>query len=110
MKQLTWAIAALSGMLFAGQALALTITNNDAANQKITIIEGDNAAELMLAPGQVGEQVCRSGCIIRMQNGDEYDFEGVEVVVIEGDALYLEDAPLPQGDGVLQDPDAPRAQ
>jgi hypothetical protein len=109
MKQFAWAIAAAS-MLISGQALALTITNNDTANQRITIIEGDNASELMLQPGQVGEQICRSGCVILMQNGDEYDFEGMEVVVIEGEALFLEEAPLPQGDGTLQNPDTPRSQ
>lgn len=100
MKPLIFATAAMVCLALANQANALTITNNDPVKQTITIVEGDKASNLILAPGQAGEQLCQSGCVIRMKNGDEYDFEGVEVVVIEGEVLYLEE--VPQGDGATQ--------
>jgi hypothetical protein len=108
MKPIFLATAAAVGVLMTSQAEALTITNNDPVKQTITIVEGDKASNLSLAPGESGEQLCQSGCVIRMKNGDEYDFEGVEVVVIEGEVLYLEE--VPQGDAASQNPDAGKSQ
>lgn len=108
MKPLFLAAVAASGMLMTAPADALTITNNDPVKQTITIIEGDKASNLSLDPGESGGQLCQSGCVIRMKNGDEYDFEGVEVVVIEGDVLYLEE--VPQGDAGSQNPGTGKSQ
>lgn len=108
MKPLILASATAAGLVLSTQAYALTITNNDPVQQTITIVEGDKALELVLAPGQTGGQLCESGCVIRMKNGDEYDFEGVEVVIIEGEVLYLEE--VPGTDSGSRNPDAQKSQ
>ena len=88
--------AALLGLsLFIGCAdAAVSVTNRDDKDHKLTVIENDGAAKAdhALKPNQVLEGVCAKGCIIRLNDSeeDEYELEGTEVVSIEEGYLYYD--------------------
>jgi hypothetical protein len=79
----------------------VSITNRDDRDHKLTIIEGDGATKTdhVLKAGQVLEGVCPNGCVIRLNDSeeDEYELEGTEVVSIEEGYLYY-DGPDAPGD------------
>lgn len=90
------AAAALLGTALAvSPALAtVSVTNRDDKDHKLTVIEGDGAAKTdhVLKAGQVLEGICPSGCVIRLNDSeeDEYELEGTEVVSIEEGYLYYD--------------------
>ena len=78
-------------------AFALSITNHDDHDHKVTIIEGGASKDQILKPDVTVEGVCTKGCVIRLNDSqdDEYELEGNEIVSIEDGYLYYEgpDAP-----------------
>jgi hypothetical protein len=86
----TWIVAA-------APALAASITNRDDRPHQVTIIEGERKTEQSLAPAGVLEGVCSTGCVLRLNESDddEYQLEGNEIVSIEDGFLYYDgpDAP-----------------
>ena len=87
---------ALSGALFFALAVmtsveALTITNRGIATQELTIDDGDAIQSLVLQPQQTADKVCEKGCMIRLPNGDEADFEGTELVEFDEDGFIFKD-------------------
>jgi hypothetical protein len=80
-----------------GAAAALSISNRDDHDHKITIVEGQKSTDHVLKPDAMIENVCSKGCIIRLNDSpeDEYELEGNEVVSIEEGNLYYDgpDAP-----------------
>jgi len=93
---------------------AVSVTNRDDKDHKVTIIEGDIRKDHVLKPAIVLEGVCQKGCIVRLNDSadDEYELEGNEVVSIEEGYLYFDgpDTPeAPQGGmgGVPQPAPAP---
>lgn len=81
-------------------AHAVSITNRDEHDHKLTIIEGDGKADHMLKPAQALTGVCVKGCTIRLNDSedDEYQLEANDVVSIEDGSLYYDgpDAPAEQ--------------
>jgi hypothetical protein len=71
--------------------LALKLTNRDAIDQKLTITENSATREQTLKPTESVEGFCAGGCTIQIQNGEEYEFDGNEVVSIEEGLLYLDE-------------------
>jgi hypothetical protein len=71
-------------------AHAVTVTNKDDQNRKLTVLEGDKKQDHVLAPNGVLDAICPSGCTIRLgeSEDDEYILEGPEVVSIEDNKLY----------------------
>jgi hypothetical protein len=71
---------------------AASITNRDTKDVKVTISEGETATEHTIRPMEVLEKVCMSGCIIRLDDGeeDEYEVEAEDIVAIEGGFLYYD--------------------
>ncbi len=73
---------------------SVSITNRDDKEHKLTIIEEDGAKKTdhVLKASQVLEGVCLKGCIIRLNDSeeDEYELEGSEVVSIEEGYLYYD--------------------
>ena len=64
--------AALAG---AGDAGAVSITNRDDREHKLSIAEDEGAkkADLTLKPNQVLEGICKKGCVLRLNDSeDEY--------------------------------------
>ena len=71
---------------------AATITNRDAKDYKLTVLEGDKAQHHTLKPSGILQDVCPKGCIVRLNDSenDEYELEGTEIVSIEDGYLYYD--------------------
>ncbi len=91
---------------------AVSITNRDDKDHKLTILENDGATSTdhVLKASQVLEGVCKSGCIIRLNDSeeDEYELEGAEVVSIEEGYLYYDGVEPTEGEPAPATP-APNA-
>lgn len=78
-------------------AHAVSITNRDEHDHKLTIIEGGSKADHLLKPAQALSGVCVKGCTVRLNDSedDEYQLEANDVVSIEDGSLYYDgpDAP-----------------
>lgn len=79
-------------------AQALKLTNRDPSDQKITVQENNGSREQVVKPSESVEAFCTAGCTIKMQNGEEYEFDGNEIVSIEEGLIFL-DEPAAQGSG-----------
>ena len=88
----------IAALLMTSAAEAVTVTNRDDRDIKVTIIEGDTRQDKVLGAGKVIEGVCQKGCIIRLNDSenDEYELEGSEGVSVEEGFLYY-DTPLQDG-------------
>lgn len=73
-------------------AVAATITNRDAKEHKLTIMAGPRSEARVLKPGEAMRDVCPKGCIVRLGDTREGDFEieGADAVAIEDGLLYYE--------------------
>ncbi len=101
-----------------GANAAVSITNRDDKEHKLTVIEdeGKTKADHTLKGGGQLDGVCKAGCIVRLNDSeeDEYELEGTETVSIEEGFLYYEggDAPAetaPGGTGTAPAAPAPAA-
>ena len=104
----------LSGIfLQASHVSAATLTNRDDKEHKLTIIEGDAKADQVIKPQQVVEKICMKGCVVRLNDSedDEYQLDPEDVVSIEDGYLYHDspDAP-PNGAAPAPTPPAPAPQ
>lgn len=88
------AIAAgtIAALLWTSEACAASFTNRDEKDHKVTIMEGDARQEHTLKPAASLQGICRKGCIIRLDDSDEDDYEldGSEIVSIEDGYLYYD--------------------
>jgi hypothetical protein len=77
-------------------AHAVSITNRDDHDYKVTIIEGEATADHTLGSSQALNGICMKGCTIRLNDSedDEYLLEANDVVSIEDGILYC-DGPAP---------------
>ncbi|MBL8881817.1 MAG: hypothetical protein JNL45_02055 [Hyphomicrobium sp.] len=98
MKFTSLAAGMIAALLMTSTAHAVSITNRDDREIKLTIIEGDVRQEQVIQSGKVIEGVCQKGCIIRLNDSDndEYELEGSEAVSVEEGFLYY-DTPLDNG-------------
>ncbi len=91
------AIGLLVSLWMCTVAHSISITNRDEKDHKITIIEGEAKIDHAMKPTSVIEGICLKGCIVRLNDSedDEYELEGTEVVSIEDGYLYYDgpDAP-----------------
>ncbi len=87
----TYAFTFLAAVLAAAPAQALQLTNRDATDQKIVVTEKTGTQELLLKPSQMLDGVCNSGCTMKMSDGEEYEFDGNEVVSIEEGLMFLDE-------------------
>jgi hypothetical protein len=82
-------------------AHASSITNHDDRDYKLTVIEDTATKDHKLAPSATLKGVCEQGCVVRLDDSadDEYELEGSEVVSIEDGLLYYDDpaaSPVPK--------------
>ena len=86
------AFGSMAAWYLSSVALAVSITNRDDRDQKITIIEGATTKDQTLKPEGTIEGVCLKGCVVRLNDSedDEYELEGNEVVSIEDGYLYYD--------------------
>ncbi len=74
---------------------AITLTNRDSTDQKLVVIEGDKQSERVVKAGEKLE-LCEKSCVIRLPDGEDYEFDGPEIVSLEEGLLFL-DNPESQG-------------
>lgn len=87
-------------------AAAVSLTNRDDHEHKVTVVEGERSRDHILAPSAVLEGICPSGCVIRLDESedDEYELEGGDTVSIEDGFVYYDgpdipEQPAPGGEG-----------
>jgi hypothetical protein len=68
---------------------AITLTNRDRADQKLVVIEGDKQSETVIKAGEKLE-LCKKSCVIRLPDGEDYEFDGGEIVSLEEGLLFLD--------------------
>lgn len=92
-----FAIMMLLGTSAAG---AVSLTNRDDQDHKVTIIEGETKTDKILKPLQVLEGLCPKGCVVRLNDSedDEYELEVSDVVSIEEGSLYYDTPDSTQAD------------
>ena len=91
-------VVGMVGLLLSSTAAhAVSITNRDDHDHKVTIIEGDNKTDHVLKPSQVLTGVCAKGCTVRLNDDeeDEYQLESADVVSIEEGSLYYDNPDTP---------------
>ena len=73
-------------------AHAVSITNRDEHDHKVTVIEGNAKADHVLKPSQALNGICVKGCTIRLNDteDDEYQLEESDVVSIEDGRLFYD--------------------
>jgi hypothetical protein len=88
----------LAGLVATEAAAAVSVTNRDDKDYKLTVIEGDAKQDHVLKPAGVLEGICAKGCVIRLgdSENDEYELEGSEVVSIEDGYLYYDGPEAPE--------------
>jgi len=97
LMRLTRLLGVISLLLSTTAAHAVSITNRDEHDHKVTIIEGDKATDHVLKPAQALSDICVKGCTIRLndEEDDEYVLEPDDVVSIEDGSLYYDKPDTP---------------
>ena len=98
-KRLAYVVGAIGLLSSSTAAHAVSITNRDDQDHKVTIIEGDTKADHVLKPSQVLNGICAKGCTVRLNDDeeDEYQLEADDVVSIEEGSLYYDKPDTPAG-------------
>jgi len=80
-------------------AHAVSITNRDDQDHKVTIVEGDTKTEHVLKPMQTLSGICAKGCTVHLDDDEEeeYQLESEDVVSIEEGSLYYDTPETPAG-------------
>ena len=100
----------LSGIFLQADPLsAATISNRDDKEHKLTIIEGEAKTDQTIKPQQVVEKICMKGCVVRLNDSedDEYQLDPEDVVSIEDGYLYHDSLDAP-ANGAIPAPPAPQ--
>ena len=108
------AVTATTALLWVPSARASTVTNRDGKDHKVSVIAGGTAKDHVLRPSAALEGICKTGCVIRLNDStkDEYELQGSDVVSIEDGYLYYDGPPasaVPKADDADQ-PFVPGAQ
>jgi hypothetical protein len=96
MLRLARALSVIGLLSSTTAAHAVSITNRDDHDYKVTIIEGETTADRMLGSSHALNGICMKGCTIRLNDREdgEYQLEANDVVSIEDGILYY-DGPAP---------------
>ncbi len=92
-------VTAILSLTISHSAAAISLTNRDTREHKVSIAEGSATVDHALKPGDALASVCLKGCIIRLNGSenDEYELEGDEIVSIEDGYLYYDGPEAPSG-------------
>lgn len=84
--------AAFSVLLISTNARAVSLTNRDDTDRKVTVVEGEARQDHVIKPGGTLDGICRKGCLVQLDDGadEPYELEGPEVTWIEGGVLLEE--------------------
>jgi hypothetical protein len=72
-------------------AHALKLTNRDATELMLTINENTSSRQQAVKPSETLEGICNGGCTIQIKDGEEYEFDGNEIVSIEEGLMFLDE-------------------
>ncbi len=88
---------------------AASITNRDTQDIKVTISEGETTTEHTIRPMEVLDKVCMSGCIVRLGDSeeDEYEVEAEDIVAVEDGFLYYDGPDAPEKPSGAPTPGSP---
>ena len=75
--------------LWSASAFGITLTNRDSSDQTLIVIEGDKQSERTIKAGEKLE-LCDKSCVIRRPDGEDYEFDGKEIVSLEEGLLFLD--------------------
>ncbi|MFV0297811.1 MAG: hypothetical protein ACK5JT_17010 [Hyphomicrobiaceae bacterium] len=96
-RGLPFATAVAFGLATPAALASVSLTNRDGTDHKVTIIEdeGKKTSDQTVKPDQVLGDICPAGCIIRLNDNqqDEYELEANDKVSIEEGLLYYDDGP-----------------
>ena len=97
--RLAGVVGAIGLLLSSTAAHAVSITNRDDQDHKVTIVEGDTKTEHVLKPSQVLNGICAKGCTVHLDDDEEeeYQLEADDVVSIEEGSLYYDTPDTPAG-------------
>ncbi len=87
--RLALTLATIALLAFSPAAFGISLTNRDSANQKLIVIEGDKQSEILIKPGEKLE-LCPKSCVIKLPDGEDYEFDGGEIVSLEEGLLFLD--------------------
>ena len=92
MTRMALTVGTFAALLMTSAASAVTVTNRGDKETKLSIIEGEARQDQILSAGKVIEGVCQKGCIIRLNDNDndEYELEGSESVSVDEGFLYYD--------------------
>lgn len=91
MARSLYVLMCLAALAAAPRAEALQLTNRDTTDHKIALTEPVGTQEVQIKPSQVIDGLCKSGCTMKMADGEEYEFDGNEVVSIEEGLMFLDE-------------------
>ncbi|MGL4395009.1 MAG: hypothetical protein ACRCS9_00575 [Hyphomicrobium sp.] len=89
------AAGVIAALLMTSAAHAATVANRDDVEIKIVVFEGSSRQEHLILPGKAVEGVCQKGCIVRLNDSvnGEYELDGSESVSVDEGFLYY-DSPI----------------
>ena len=90
-------------------AHAVSITNRDEQDHKVTVVEGESKTDYTLKPSQVLNGICAKGCTVHLNDDadEEYILEADDVVSIEEGSLYYDNADAPNAPAPATSGDKP---
>jgi hypothetical protein len=109
LKRVAGAVGSIvAASFFTDVAAAVSLSNHDERDHKVTIVEGESSKDHILKPAATLDGVCEKGCVIRLNDNenDEYELEGNEIVSIEDGYLYY-DGPDSQNEALPGDGSKP---
>jgi hypothetical protein len=93
-------LASVAGLVFAAPASALTISNADPDPHTVIVTAGTDTKQLTVEPDQQVDAVCAEGCMVELENGEQYQMQGGETVSIEDGVIFVDAAPGSDADDV----------
>jgi hypothetical protein len=99
-------LASVAGLVFALPASALTISNVDPDPHTITVTAGTDTKQVTVEPDQQVDAVCTEGCLVELENGEQYQMQGGEAVSIEDGVIFVDSAPGSDADDVPETDDS----
>ncbi len=104
------AASMMAALLWTSDADAASLTNRDDKDYKVTIMEGDAKQDHTLKPAASLQGICQKGCLVRLNDEDEYQLDGNELVSIEERRLYFDGLETSSQQGSAEQAPPPRTE
>jgi hypothetical protein len=91
MKRIVLGLTAAT--LLASPALALTIHNRDTSEHTVQFTKGNKTAERSLAAGELLEEACMKGCVVRLAGSDvKFKAKDDDTLMVKHGKIQMEGA------------------